>query len=196
MKPINLFVVIVRCIILVLIAYHLFQKQNKKAKSAAIMLVLTFVPNLLRVFDIRITPFTIFLYFLVLCMSLYLGSALKFYDKYVFWDRLLHFLCGITFFYFGIAVAQRTIVSGSFGILLFSFAFSMTVSVLWEIGEFVSDGISHGDAQRWQKINASRNHQPQEAMQPPGLVDTMTDLMCGLGGALLACAIKAIVFYI
>lgn len=193
---INLFIIIVRCIFLLLIPYHLYQKQYKKSKSAAIVLILSFVPNLLRLFDVWITPLTIFLYFLILCMALYLGSSFKFYDKYVFWDRLLHFLCGLTFFYFGISIAQKVIVSGTFGILLFSVMFSVTVSVLWEIGEFTSDSISHGDAQRWQRVNASRNHQPPDVIQPAGLVDTMSDLIFGLAGALLACVIKAIVFYI
>lgn len=193
MKPIDFFTFALRIITAALAVYHLSKKQSKQANAAVFVLLLSFAPELIFIFfDIRLGAPTVFLYLVVLIMSLYLGSALKFYDRYAAWDRWLHFLSGITFALAGITLAGEKTTAGIFMTALFGFSFSIMLSALWEVGEFIADCILRGNAQRWQSVNASINHQPAAAIQPAGLVDSMTDLISGTAGALLACALKAL----
>ena len=127
-----------------------------------------------------------FLYYGILLMTLYMGSSLCFYDKYSWWDRLVHFLSGISFVGFGIALAALDSDIILAGILLFSFTFSITLHAFWEVFEYISDCMTHGNAQRWQKRHDSNNHVSKDAIQPAGLVDTMNDLICCMVGAALA----------
>ena len=118
-------------------------------------------------------------------LSAYLGSARKFYDKYSWWDRLVHFLSGFLYVSFGVALSGIKVGLNAFDIALFSFTFSVTIHVFWEIIEYTTDCIKKSNHQRWQKKHDSINHQAKDALQPAGLVDTMNDtIMCVIGSAL------------
>ena len=121
-------------------------------------------------------------------MSVYLGSGFRYYDLHVWWDRSIHFLSGIMFFSFGISLAGKVPGVGHAGTLVFSFALSLAAHEIWEVGEFLVDSIFHTDHQHWQKHSTVVNHQPEKAIQPPGLVDTMIDTIAGIIGAIVACA--------
>ncbi|MDR1548033.1 MAG: hypothetical protein LBT06_05500 [Hungatella sp.] len=156
-------------------------------KSVILVFVLSFLPELLNaLFRIRIDAFSIIVYFIIIFMALYLGSSFLFYDKYKWWDRAIHFLSGIGFAGFGIAIAGTSSGIMKLVILLLGFTFPITLHVIWEVLEYLSDCITHGNAQRWQKINASNNHVSEKAIQPAGLVDTMNDAICCIAGSGLA----------
>jgi hypothetical protein len=120
-------------------------------------------------------------------MGTYLGSGFRFYDLYLWWDRSLHFLSGILFFSFGIALTEKVPGVGLAGTLIFSFALSLALHEIWEVLEFLADSIFHTDHQHWQKHSSVVNHQPKSAIQPPGLVDTMVDTIAGIIGTIVAC---------
>jgi hypothetical protein len=122
-------------------------------------------------------------------MALYLGSSFSFYDKYKWWDRSIHFLSGVSFVGIGIAITNKNSEMGKWFILLFSFTFSITLHVFWEVLEYISDCLSHGNAQRWQMIHSSKNHISEKAIQPAGLVDTMNDFICCIFGSGVAIAV-------
>jgi hypothetical protein len=120
-------------------------------------------------------------------MGIYLGSGFKYYDLYSWWDRSVHFLSGILFFSFGISLTDKTPCVGLTGTLLFCFALSLALHEVWEVSEYLVDSIFHTDHQHWQKHSSVVNHQPEKAMQPPGLVDTMADAIAGIIGTMAAC---------
>ena len=122
-------------------------------------------------------------------MSIGLGGFLKFYDKYPWWDRLLHFVSAGLFVSYGVALTRGMVELNKFSVLVFGFTLSMTLHVLWEMGEYVLDTATHSNHQRWQKHHPAHNHNPKGAIQPAGLVDTMNDTAFCIAGTILACAI-------
>lgn len=119
-------------------------------------------------------------------MSAYLGSVRKFYDKYAWWDVLIHFLSGILFVSFGVALSNKIVGLSKLNMVFFSFTFAVTLHVAWEIAEYILDCKTHGNNQRWQKVHNSINHKSQTAIQPAGLVDTMNDTIFCTVSALLS----------
>ena len=187
MKFSTLYEIILQFILFALAVYHIYKKEYKLIGSLILIFVLSFLRVFLNaVFQIRIDTLSNFLYLIVLFMALYLGSSLGFYDRYKWWDRIIHFIFGSGFIGFGIALANTNYGLKKLGILIFSFTFSTTLHVFWEVLEYISDCLSHGNAQRWQKINASNNHISEKAIQPAGLVDTMNDTICCIIGSLIA----------
>jgi hypothetical protein len=184
MKLLSLCEIIFRCALFALAVYHVFKREFKLMKSVILVFALSFLPQILNaVFQIRIDAFSMFVYFIIIFMALYLGGSHRFYDKYKWWDRAIHFLSGVGFTGFGIAFASASSGTIKLVILFFGFTFSLTLHVFWEVLEYISDCISHGNAQRWQKVHASHNHVSEKALQPAGLVDTMNDAICCIVGA-------------
>lgn len=188
MNIIFVYVNLIRIILVVNSVIQLFKRDYKKLSPAAISIALTFVPWLLNLMHIHINVLTEFLFPTVVFMSVYLGSGFRYYDLYSWWDRSVHFLSGILFFSFGISLTEKTPNVGLAGMLLFSFALSLASHVVWEVCEYLVDSIFHTDHQHWQKHSCVVNHQPEKAIQPPGLVDTMNDTIACIIGTLAACA--------
>lgn len=190
MKVLAIYENIIRIVFIILTIYYIFKHNFKSLRSAVIVFILTLVPMLLdRVFLIRADVLGNILYYTIIVMSIYLGSELKFYDRYIWWDRVLHFLCGIMFVSFGIPLARKMGITGRAWMLFFCITLSTTLHVLWEIAEYIVDAMVHTDHQRWQKHSDTHNHLSDEAVQPAGLVDTMNDIIICLIGTAAACAV-------
>lgn len=79
-------------------------------------------------------------------ISLFLGSLADFYERFPWLDGTLHFLSGILFGLIGFVLiyalnerkSRRLYLSPSF-VSLFAVCFSLALSVVWEIYEFVVD---------------------------------------------------------
>lgn len=184
MKLLSLCEIIFRCVLFALAIYHIYKREFKLMKSVILVFALSFLPELLHaVFQLQVDAFSILVYLIIIFMALYLGSSFQFYDKYKWWDRSIHFLSGVGFVGFGIAIAGIGPDIIKLVILLFGFTFSITLHVFWEVLEYITDCIFHGNAQRWQKVHASINHVSETAIQPAGLVDTMNDMICCIVGA-------------
>lgn len=178
---------IFRCILLIPVIYHLYRREFKYLGSIFLIFSLSFLSDLsIAFFNINIDLLSNCIYLLFIFMALYLGSSLGYYDKYSWWDRSIHFLSGIAFTGFAIAITNSYFKSIKWGILLFSFCFSITLHVLWELLEYITDCFIHSNAQRWQIKHSSNNHIPDKAIQPAGLVDTMNDLICCIVGSILS----------
>ncbi len=182
-----LYVNLIRVILVVLTIVQLRKHDNKKLVPAVIVIVLTFVPWLLGLMHIQINVLTGFLFPTIVVMGAYLGSGYRYYDLYPWWDRSVHFLSGILFFSFGISLAEKAYGVSLTGKLVFCFALSLALHEIWEVSEFLVDSIFYTDHQHWQKHSSVVNHQPEKAVQPPGLVDTMTDTISGIIGTIVAC---------
>ncbi len=187
MKLLNYYEIIFLWLLIILALYYVFKHEYKIIKSIALMFVFSLLPAFARTFfRIKIDMFSILLYFVILFMAMYLGSSLKFYDKYKWWDRSIHFLSGAGFVGFGIAIISLNPGISKWAVIFFGATFSITLHVIWEILEYISDCLTHGNAQRWQKINANNNHLSEKALQPSGLVDTMNDFICCIVGVIPA----------
>lgn len=183
----DVYEIVFMCILITLGIYHIFKRQLKVVVSVAITLALSYLSFFLyKIFHIKIDPISNLIYLIVIFMALYLGSSLKFYDKYKNWDRYIHALSGIGFVGFGIAIAYSNLVIKRFIVLLFGFTFSITIHVFWEVLEYLSDCLFRSNAQRWQIHHHSINHVSKKAVQPAGLVDTMNDTICCILGSGLA----------
>jgi len=123
----------------------------------------------------------------IVFMAAYLGSVRKFYDRFMWWDRLIHFLSGVLFVSFGVTLSQGINNLTRFHIVLFSLVLSVSLHVVWELGEYAVDSLFRKNHQRWQKHNIAVTHTPQNAIQPAGLVDTMNDTIICIIGSLFAC---------
>lgn len=187
MHILYLFQLVFRCLLIALVLYYLIKKKYKIIGSLILVFVLSYLPDMSdRFLGIIIDPYSSMIYLIVLYMALYLGSTLGYYDRYWWWDRAIHFLSGVGFTGFGAAIIKVNPDLKKLIFLLFGFTFSVTLHVIWEVLEYVSDCLTHGNAQRWQKIHASVIHMPENAIQPAGLVDTMNDTICCMTGAGIA----------
>ena len=169
---------------------HLRKRNYKPILSAACAFALTYLPIVFdRFFSYRLDSVGNILYFTIVIMTVYLGNSLKFYDRFFWWDYVLHFLSGCLFVSAGIALADRAADLSRFPILFFSFTLSIALHVVWEVLEYASDCFFHTDNQRWQKTSPTHNHQPESAVQPAGLVDTMNDTLICILGTAIACIV-------
>ena len=153
-------------------------EENWLALFLSVMsLVLSFLPAFIRrsarvYLPIEIDLFTIVFVF----ASLYLGEIRAYYVRFWWWDLVLHTAAGFVMGMLGFILVyvlnreQRTkLTMTPFFTGLFSFAFAMTIGVLWEIFEYGMD------------VLFAMN------MQKSGLPDTMGDLIVNtIGGAVVA----------
>ncbi len=152
----------------------LFEQQYNVVFMASLVLMLTFLPALV---EQQLGVHLPIEFTLVNCLILYasfaLGEISNFYQKFWWWDIMLHSfsalvmgLIGFLFVY--VFYSTRRIQIPPIYVAVTSFGFAVTLGTLWEIFEFTMDW-SFG-------IN----------MQKSGLIDTMTDLMVDAVGGLTA----------
>ena len=106
--------------------------------------------------------------------ALFLGELYSFYERFWWWDTMLHSFSGIILGNIGYALVSYLNTSSSTDInlspifvALFTFCFALAIGALWEIFEFSMDSFFG--------LN----------MQKSGLVDTMKDLIVDTIGAML-----------
>ena len=149
--------------------------------AGVLILILTFAPAIIeRQLNIQLPIEITLITSVFLFASFYLGEVRDFYERFWWWDLVLHgtsaLLIGIVGFIsvYSFYMTRRVQVAPVY-IACITFALAVTVGTLWEIFEFVMD--------RYLGLN----------MQRSGLVDTMTDLIINAFGALVA-AITAFMF--
>jgi hypothetical protein len=107
--------------------------------------------------------------------TIYLGEAFDFYNRYWWWDLVLHSGSALGFgligflFMFMMFEGDRYAAPPS-AIAFFAFCFAMTIGAMWEIFEFGMDQLFG--------LN----------MQKSGLVDTMWDFIVNMVGAMIGAA--------
>ncbi|MBK1833175.1 hypothetical protein [Roseibacillus ishigakijimensis] len=117
---------------------------------------------------------TTFMLFII--SSLVLGSYYNFYERFSWWDDVLHAFYGGAFALIGFLVIQYVSVKRGtdndvFIVCLFSFCFSVTFGAMWEIYEFTYDSLTGGNMQRTEHGR--------------GVNDTMHDLILESASALI-----------
>lgn len=162
-----------RLTLIVAIITSVFYKNWSNTAIAFLNLIITFLPSWFeKKYKIYIPLDFEFVITLLVYASLYLGEIRKFYVYFFWWDTLLHFIYAIAFACIGfimlfILFQTNKIRSKPFWIGIFTFCFSVSIGVLWEIFEFIMD----------QTFGFN--------MQKSGLRDTMWDLITNSAGAAL-----------
>lgn len=114
-----------------------------------------------------------------------LGTALRFYDMWGWWDLFCH-----GFFGFNAALVVFTILADCKGVklspvwmILLAFSAALALGALWEIVEYITDRLFDSDSQRvWESL--------AEGKSP--VADTMEDLMITVAGV----AVFALFYFI
>lgn len=149
----------------------------EQAFFSAVTLVLTLLPAFVsRRYRVHIPPEFQLITVLFVFLAEYLGTVRGLFDRFWWWDMVLHassgFLLGIVGFIV-LFLLNRTdrLPRGMRPVFLcfFGFTFSVTIGVLWEIYEFTVDQLIPG-----------MNAQSTET----GVKDTMHDLIVNMVGAL------------
>ena len=102
-------------------------------------------------------------------MAHYLGVIDHFYDKYYYFDKIVHAISGILTAYVGVLILDKKIKSPKISIL-FIISFSSLCAVSWEIFEYICNILVGGDAQR---------------VALTGVDDTMIDMIVAIIGSLI-----------
>ncbi|MBK1830687.1 hypothetical protein JIN77_08115 [Verrucomicrobiaceae bacterium R5-34] len=125
-------------------------------KSTPVMIVSACFLGLIafeRRLDILV-PRGLALAFMIFCIcSLVLGSYYNFYEKFSWWDDMLHAFYGGAFALIGFLFIQylsykRGVENDVLIICMFSFCFSVTFGAIWEIYEYSYDILTGGNMQR------------------------------------------------
>lgn len=139
------------------------------------ILLLALAPSLLGPrFNVQVPAEFELLAVLFIFGSLFLGEVHSYYERFWWWDALLHLgsgmLFGILGFLLAYSINQRQLGEPALRppfVALFAFAFAVALGTLWEIFEFGMDQLFG--------LN----------MQKSGLVDTMWDLIIDAAGAIV-----------
>jgi len=150
--------------------------------------VLTIPAIIKRIWRVSLPRGITVMYFSFIFGAVFLGSALGFYEKFPHWDTLLHAFSGIMFAAVGYWIAglfaEKRGVEVIPGLaVLFAFCFAVALGTVWEIYEFTFDGILNLNMQRFAAIDGT------PFIGHTALVDTMTDLIADVAGALAYSAV-------
>jgi hypothetical protein len=126
------------------------------------------------------------IYFLFLYCAIYLGEVHDFYYLIPFWDSILHAFSGAVLGVLGIILVRFLneeehvkIQLNPFFISFFAFCFSVAAGTVWEIYEFLADGLLSLNMQKFTLVDGTL------LIGREALSDTMTDLIIDTLSALI-----------
>lgn len=162
-----------------LAGYAAFARDWGRLGLAVAALITLCVPLLAaRLFRVRLSPALECAAVVFLFCTMILGEIYRFYEKIPVWDNLLHLSSGFFFCAFGFALyADAPLTRSDFPARGFHAAtFSFSCAAVWELFEFTLDATFGTDMQKATWVHG---------VLDSGLYDTMTDMACGIYGALL-----------
>jgi len=141
-------------------------------------------------FRIDIPDIMEIMYFLFLFCAIYLGEVRNFYYKVPYWDLILHCFSAAMLGALGFLIVQffnntekLNIRLSPFFVALFAFCFAVTCGTVWEIYEFLADGVLGTNMQKFITADGIvlTGHE--------AVSDTMEDIIVDALGALIVTAI-------
>lgn len=105
-----------------------------------------------------------------------LGTCYNFYEKFHWWDKMLHFTGGVVFAFVGFFLFELLVKGGGDKVAaaaLFALCFSMAISVAWEFCEFTFDSLLGTDMQRDTVITEINSY---NFSTEPGKVGSIKDI--------------------
>lgn len=181
MKKITIVLLSILYAALIIIAHFVMQKHGSPPRwTDTLGRTLAGMIPLLLLFCKRI-PFNlpiIFGYYALLFCCFFLGAIVRFYDRFSWWDTILHFFgagymgfVAAALYWLFIPKAAEREISGWL-IFLFVLAFAALSSSIWEILEYAGSVMG--------------------ALEPDSNKDTMTDMTAGMAGAIVVAIIAAV----
>lgn len=152
--------------------------------SMAVVLLTTFLPEILKRFNIRISNELYIMLLTSMILSMGGGFGFKLYQVLSHYDTVIHFLNGGIILVISFSIIKcffKDYDKHMIKIIVIAFLASVTIGTLWEIYEFGVDFIFGNNMQRYQDINSGIDFVGQKA-----LLDTMVDLVVDTIGAMLA----------
>lgn len=160
--------------------------------ETALMMLIIFIPMITnRVMQIKISP-TMEIAFVAFCFaSLILGDVANFYSRFAWWDTILHAISGVLMGIVGYAIIntfnrvdERRLRYSPLFVVAWIICFSVAVGTMWEIIEFVTDGLFGLNSQEFLSSSGTFD-MVQPRIGRDALWDTMVDLILDLLGAIV-----------
>lgn len=152
--------------------------------------VLSLPSMMARKWKFSIPNFIYIMYYIFLYCAIFLGEVLNFYYVIPHWDIILHFFSGAMLGALGFILVNQLndsemirVSLSPFFVALFAFCFALSCGAVWEVYEFVFDGLLGLNMQKF--ITASGEVLTGHA----ALHDTMTDIIVDALSALLIAGI-------
>lgn len=150
-------------------------------------IIALWLPSLItKKFKLEIPNKMYYFYVVFLYGAIFLGEIRNFYYRFEYWDLILHTLSSVMIGFLGFSVVDilnhdnENVKLNAFFVAFFAFCFAVTLGGMWEIYEFVSDGILNTNMQKF-AIQKGIDLTGRKA-----LVDTMEDLIVDGIGAFAA----------
>ena len=146
----------------------------------------------------RIPPLFTCTFTLFLWGAIFAGEVWEFYYLFPVWDNVLHLISSMMAAMLGFSLidilnSKRSLKSQNtlspFFVASFSVCFAVTMGVLWEIYEFIFDGIFGLNMQKFAQILNDETRTLIDLTGRDALTDTMSDLITDTLGALLVSAV-------
>ena len=160
--------------------------------EVALMILVIFIPVLVdRVTHIRVSRLMEIMFVSFCFCSLILGDVVDFYARFAWWDDVLHGISGMLLGIVGYGVINifnkiedNTIKFTPLFVSFWVVCFALAVGSLWEIMEFVTDGLFGLNSQQY-LVGSGTFDNTEPLMGHEALRDTMMDLILDFAGSLI-----------
>ena len=161
--------------------------------TAVVALVITYIPDILQQRKIVVLSKKLQEFVAVFTvMAMFFGEILGFYERFVWWDTMLHFSSGIMLSFVGLSLFNSLSKINSDSVqykstvaIVFAVLFAITCGAIWEIIEFTGDSLLGMNMQRWQSVTKIvMVDEGITNLSNPGLINTMKDIICDVVGSL------------
>ncbi len=185
----SLIILSIRIFLALAVVGSIYEQNWLAVFVSALALSLSAIPELVRKQYNVTLPYSFQMFIIVFIFAaLFLGEMQSFYEKFWWWDSLLHLFSGIALGFSGfliVYILEKTerFSSSPFLLSVLAFCFALAIGALWEIVEFTIDSIFGLDMQK------SRNlcvHAIAACDTRLGVIDVMRDLILDALGALYA----------
>lgn len=192
-----------------IIQYAFIKASNLETTSTRIMLcilclaVLNIPLFLEKRHRLHIPTNIVIITFIMVFGHFILGEIYEYYTHIELYDKILHTLCGVIFGLVSFSIitllndGPSKVHFSPFFVVIFTFCCAMTAEYLWEIFEYFMDKIFGMNMQRWQNSlvgeiasgtgNSTTGEFIHSTAAGNGIIDTMTDMIVNIFGALGVC---------
>ena len=171
MKRINCIIILITSILSIVLAYNKQEDLVLFLKDIAVILTISALYIIQRIFKFKISDSLNFIYILFIFMAHFLGVVINLYDKIYWFDKFVHFLSGIITSFVSLYVIIKFKKDGNIKFtIIYIIAFSLMCASLWEIFEYTSSYYFNVD--------------PQKVVLT-GVTDTMGDIIVAFLGSII-----------
>lgn len=150
-----------------------------KEAQFLILFLCILMPPIFERLDFRVGWVIWFNFYLFVLLAIFVGSILNIYDKFAYFDVIVHFYSGVLFSIFAFSFSKY--IPSRLLRCIFCISFATTIGVVWEFYEFSFDRLLGLNMQRTANVATLEPFVGWRAIE-----DTMLDLFCDFSGALAA----------